>query len=169
MFAAWQWLNLFWSHWQEHVLRSTSKWRVPNLSLMKAAEQRGGSYIRSRGCLVTRWFAFSHLNRGARSSCSGGEMMENGFHSTQFTPLGQHFTSVAPGSPKDKVAICRQVRIPEPIPSLRQKWLALRPCHQKSVLLWKECWDGSSFLQELLRNYHVKHQDPPDEKWGHNL
>lgn len=39
-------------------------------------------------------------------------MMENGFHSTQFTPLGQHFTSVAPGSPKDKVAICRQVRIP---------------------------------------------------------
>lgn len=62
-------------------------------------------------------------------------MMENGFHSTQFTPLGQHFTSVAPGSPKDKVAIYRQVRIPEPIPSLPQKWLALRPCAQKSVLL----------------------------------
>lgn len=48
-------------------------------------------------------------------------MMENGFHSTQFTPLGQHFTSVAPRSPKDKVAIHRQVRIPEPITSLLQK------------------------------------------------
>ena len=62
-------------------------------------------------------------------------MMENGFHSTQFMPLGQHFTSVAPGSPKDKVAICRQVRIPEPVTSLPQKWLALRPCPHRYVLL----------------------------------
>ena len=62
-------------------------------------------------------------------------MMENGFHSTEFTSLGQHFTSVAPRPPKDKVAIHGQVRVPEPITSLPQKWLALRPCPQRSVLL----------------------------------
>lgn len=53
-------------------------------------------------------------------------MMENGFDSTQFTPLGQHFKC---GSkvPKRQVAIHRQVRILGAHHFSPVKWLALCP------------------------------------------